>query len=295
MNIYPSANQYFSTLENKSTKPTFANISSRQSSLEAKAEQQWQGRFTFIQMADCQLGFISPDGWSEDMKLLEKTVIEINKFAPRFVILCGDMTHARPNEINYERQVTDYKRIVSEINPRIPLLCLCGNHDVGDRPTVESIATYERNFGPQYFSFWAGGVHCTSLNSSLLVDPSAAPELAKAQDLWFKEEMIQSSHHSPKLRLIFTHHSWFLTDPMEKDSHFAIPKKTRLKWLEQFEQYGVTACFAGHYHRNASGKYENIEMITTSAIGRPLGTDPSGFRLVEVSEGSIQHTYYPIE
>jgi hypothetical protein len=41
----------------------------------------------------------------------------------------------------------------------------------------------------------------------------------------------------------------------------------------------VRAVFAGHYHRNSYGTLGKMEMITTSAVGRPLGVDPSGFRV----------------
>ena len=52
--------------------------------------------------------------------------------------------------------------------------------------------------------------------------------------------------------------------------------------------------FTGHYHRNAGGTYKDIEEVVTSAIGAPLGEDPSGFRIVSVSEIAITHDYVPI-
>ncbi len=33
----------------------------------------------------------------------------------------------------------------------------------------------------------------------------------------------------------------------------------------------------------------------TSALGGPLGNDPSGFRIVRVQEDSITHEYVPVE
>lgn len=37
-------------------------------------------------------------------------------------------------------QDVDLKAVLCKLNPNIPLVCVCGNHDVGDNPTVESIA-----------------------------------------------------------------------------------------------------------------------------------------------------------
>lgn len=146
---------------------------------------EWKGPFSFIQRADCQLGFFEKDlSWEKEKQLLEKTVQKINELQPQFVILCGDITNARPNHTQYSAQVQDYKNIVSKIQAHIPLVCLCGNHDVGDRPTAESIKAYEDNFGAHFYSFWVRGVHCVALNSSLLKDPTEAPELDQQQNEW---------------------------------------------------------------------------------------------------------------
>jgi hypothetical protein len=36
-------------------------------------------------------------------------------------------------------------------------------------------------------------------------------------------------------------------------------------------------------------------MITTSAVGQPLGSDPSGLRVVKVFEERIEHAYYGLD
>ncbi len=38
-----------------------------------------------------------------------------------------------------------------------------------------------------------------------------------------------------------------------------------------------------------------MEMITTGPVGRPLGKDPSGFRIVKVHEEHIEHEYYGVD
>jgi hypothetical protein len=34
-------------------------------------------------------------------------------------------------------------------------------------------------------------------------------------------------------------------------------------------------------------------MITTGAEGKPIGPDPSGFRIIEVKGNSLENKYYP--
>lgn len=38
-----------------------------------------------------------------------------------------------------EKQIKDFKKVFSRVKSEIPLVCVCGNHDVGDTPTVETI------------------------------------------------------------------------------------------------------------------------------------------------------------
>jgi hypothetical protein len=67
--------------------------------------------------------------------------------------------------------------------------------------------------------------------------------------------------------------------------------------VKKFQKAGVRAIFAGHYHRNAGGKYENMELVVTSAIGAQSLTGRnanSGYRVVYVDEKEIRHNYVNI-
>ena len=53
--------------------------------------------------------------------------------------------------------------------------------------------------------------------------------------------------------------------------------------------------FSGRYHRNSYGEHGGLQMVTTGAVGYPLGDDPSGFRVVRVHGDRIEHEYRPLE
>jgi hypothetical protein len=53
---------------------------------------------------------------------------------------------------------------------------LKGNHDVCDAPTPETIDIYREQFGPDYFSYWVGGVKFTVLNSQYWKSPETVPQ-----------------------------------------------------------------------------------------------------------------------
>ena len=58
------------------------------------------------------------------------------------------------------------------LDAEIPLLCVCGNHDVGNAPSAVTIERYVSEFGDDYFGFWVGGVRGIVINSNLYYDPS---------------------------------------------------------------------------------------------------------------------------
>lgn len=65
-----------------------------------------------------------------------------------------------------------WQAVFSGLDPSIPLLCVCGNHDVGNAPNAVTVERYVSEFGDDYFGFWVGGVRGLVINSNLYYDPS---------------------------------------------------------------------------------------------------------------------------
>lgn len=264
--------------------------------LDAAREGRWHGPFFFAQLADTQFGMFDKDErWEKETELFNRAVDAINRLRPRFVIICGDLVNQAPGGRFHGPQVQEFQRIARRIDPRIPLVCVCGNHDVANRPTPATLATYRREFGDDWFSFQVGGTYGIVLNSSLYSDPTGAPEEQARQEAWFAAELERAKSSGAKHIFVFQHHPWFLAKPDDADQYFTIPQVRRAPALALMRKAGVRAVFAGHYHRNAYGKDGEMEMITTSAVGKPLGKDPSGFRIVKVFEDRIEHRYHGLE
>ena len=94
--------------------------------------------------------------------------------------------------------------------------------------------------------------------------------------------------------VVFQHHSWFLENPEEPTQYFNIPLEQRKRYLDMLKSAGVRYVFAGHYHRNAFGTDGELEMITNGPVGMPLGTDPSGIRIVTVRPDRLEHRYFTL-
>ncbi len=127
----------------------------------------WNGPFCFIQSADPQFGLI--DGWNgvpkdevkwdQEIALTNKAFESMNKLKPRpkFVSICGDLVDAAPGTKNHDLQIIDLKKCIRNLDPKIPLICMPGNHDIGNTPTDETIESYKHDFGDDYYSFVVGG------------------------------------------------------------------------------------------------------------------------------------------
>jgi len=264
--------------------------------LDREGDREWKDPFFFIQISDTQYGLFTRDkGFEKEVELVAKAVEHINRLKPRFVIVCGDLVNANPGTPRYEPQVAAFKEGLAGVSPTIPLICLCGNHDVLDRPTGSSIEAYRENFGDDHFGFWVGGVRGLVLNSSLIKDPSGSPEAFAEQERWLVAQLEEANDLDAQHVFVFQHHPLFLKQPDEEDEYFNIPRDRRMPVLEVLQDAGVRAVFAGHYHRNSYAKDGELSMITTGAVGMPFGKDPSGLRIVKVYEETFEHEYYAMD
>ena len=262
------------------------------------------GRATyFIQMADTQLGmseywlpFLLLDAsWNDDQfetdaRLFESAVRHANELEPAFVIVCGDLV----NRVGHAGQIAEFKRIAAMLDPAIPFYVVAGNHDVGNEPTKETLHAYRRSFGPDRYAFREGGIHGIVLNSQIIDAPLHVPEEADQQLSWTRDALDRARAAGAEHIIVFLHQPFFLETAEEEDQYFNIERGARAVYLDLFEQAGVEAVLAGHYHRNASGVDGALQMITTGPVGRPLGDDPSGFRIFEVRDGSIRQEYFSL-
>jgi 3',5'-cyclic AMP phosphodiesterase CpdA len=264
--------------------------------LDHDSEGAWRGPFFFFLTADPQFGMFAQDReWSKETVLFERTAEWANRLRPRFVVVAGDEVNQFPGGRVYEAQVSECKRIIGLIDSSIPVMCVAGNHDVGDTPDADTLGSYRRHFGDDWYGFWVGGVRFLVLNTCLFYDPSEAGDELERQVAWLREQLDDAAARRAKHVVILQHHPWFLEGPEDADQYFTIPLARRRPALQMLKAAGTRAVFAGHYHRNAYGRDDSMEMVTTSAVGMPLGKDPSGFRIVRVYEDRIEHDYYGMD
>ena len=245
--------------------------------------------FFFVQLTDPQLGmFADNTNFVQETANFEFTVAAINRLHPAFVVITGDLV----NKMGDAAQIAEYRRVLGKIDPAIPVYNVPGNHDVGNVPTRKTIAAYEREFGPDHYSFKHGDFVGLVLDSNLIQAPQQTPELAAEQERWLKSELERARNGNARHIVLFQHHPWFLKEAGETNQYFNLPREQREKYLAWFREFGVKHVFCGHYHRNALARDGDLEIVTSAPVGKPLGRDPSGMRVVIVTDSGIRHHYY---
>jgi 3',5'-cyclic AMP phosphodiesterase CpdA len=248
--------------------------------------------FYFIQMSDPQFGmFTANKSFEQETRNFEKAIAEANRLKPRFVIVTGDLVNLEGDAA----QIAEYKRIAAQLHPSITLYNVPGNHDVGNTPTPADIATYRSLFGKDYYSFVQGSVYGIVLNSLYLHSPQQVPREAQEQEQWLTNTLAEAKTKNYRHIFIFLHHPFFLKQEAEADEYFNIPTTTRNRYLQLFKTNNVHYIFAGHYHRNSFGQSPGLQMVTTGPVGKPLGADSSGFRIITINKEKVQHRYYRLD
>lgn len=299
---------------------------------------------SFIVCADTQFGMRDlNESWEFELEISRRTVAKINKMRPlpAFVSVCGDLVDMEASfykdkpkspfsmdmchEIQ-DKQNKDFQAAWGKLDDRVALVCLCGNHDVGNRPTKSSIKRFNHAFGDDYLSFWCNGTFNIVVNTNTFSNPDGAPELLDEQLEWIERELKQARECGAEQIFAFGHHPWFLYNedevkddltgisPFPKewgpppspdagfpDHYFHIKRENRRLALNLFREYGVTASFCGHFHQNLCSKTKwGMQHIVTAPLsiyfestGKPSQEEDNGvgFRLIRVREGHFEHEF----
>ncbi len=245
--------------------------------------------YFFIQLTDPQFGmFTDNKDFVQETVNFEFAVATVNRLKPAFVVITGDLVN-KPGDA---AQIAEYRRIVKQVDPAIPVYDVAGNHDVENVPTPETIAAYTNRFGPDHYTFRHGDFVGVVLNSSVIHSPQKSATQLGEQEGWLKAELDRVRAETPRHIVVFQHHPWCLAAADEADQYFNIPRERRDRYFALFRDNGVKYLFCGHYHRNAVAKLKDMEVITTGPVGKPLGGDVSGLRVAIVRDGRIDHRYY---
>jgi 3',5'-cyclic AMP phosphodiesterase CpdA len=240
----------------------------------------------------------------EERRRFESALAATAAIRPRFAVVCGDMV----NTAGDPEQVAEVKRIAAGLPADVPLWYVPGNHDAcfdNEVPDDESLARYRADFGADFYAFHEGSAHFLVLNACVLQHPERVPEELLRQMTWLEGTLADARRAGASHIVVFTHQPLFMAHPEEPDEDYSwapsppgrppgywtVPRAWRMPVVELFRQYGVQAIFCGHWHRNHEARDGDMVEVLTGAVGYPLGDDPSGFRVVRLTDGGVEHEY----
>jgi 3',5'-cyclic AMP phosphodiesterase CpdA len=251
----------------------------------AESEQPW----FFAVLADPQFGMYAKDrNFVQETSNFEFVIANLNRLHPRFVVICGDLV----NRTGDPAEIAEYKRVLEELNPSIPVYNVAGNHDVGNIPTPATLDAYNTSIGRDHYTFSEGAILGIVLDSSLIGSPERAPDAARQQEEWLQKTLAIAKSNTNQQIVVFQHIPYFIHNPDEADGYFNIPQPARRRYLDLLEKAGVRYVFAGHYHRTAAGTDGPLTESVTGAVGMPLGQSLSGFQIVTVEGQKLNSTWF---
>jgi 3',5'-cyclic AMP phosphodiesterase CpdA len=231
------------------------------------------------------------EGLDWDIRQYEKAIDLANAIKPDLVLMGGDMV----DEPDSTDQIDAYFRVTGALDEDIPMRWAPGNHDIAPDtviPTPESIAAYRSTFGPDYYVFDMGPASFAMLNTVVIDHPEQVPGEWEAQQGFIAELAARPNRERPLIAI--GHHPLFVDHATEEDTYWNLPAERRLPVLAGLKEAGVQLALAGHWHRNSIARDDEFEMVTSGPVGYPLGDDPSGFRMIEITEEGVSHHYLPL-
>ena len=273
--------------------------------------------FHFVQMADPQFGMFASiseytdddveerrargllvrkaprpiTGYADETRLYTAAIEATNRLNPAFAVICGDLVHDAADQ----SQIDELIRITSTLDGGIPMRLVSGNHDVGKAPTPDSLALYRQRFGLDNYSFDHGDCHFVVINSSVAFDPVNVPAEWDRIVQFMIDDLSAARRRGVQHLVLFTHHPLFQEHAAEADSMWTVPIERRDVIVRILRDFDASAVFAGHLHKNVYADDGGLMMVTTGAVGYPLGPDPSGIRIVHMQEDAIRHRYYGMD
>lgn len=222
--------------------------------------------FTFAQISDTQLGF---SDYQRNIYSFRQAVTQINDLNPDFVVICGDLV----NDAN-DKSFSDFKEIKSSL--QMPCYCVPGNHDIGNKPTLESLHRYRKIIGEDYFVVEHKGTTFIFVNTQLWKE--VMEDESEKQDVWLKERLNIASKTGQQV-FVVGHYPLFCKKADEAEEYMNLPFDKRMELLSLYDQYNVVAVLHGHTHTLTLNNYKDIQMVGAETTSKNFDKRPLGFRV----------------
>lgn len=200
----------------------------------------------------------------------------INDSGAELVIHLGDIT---ADGIEVPEQIEMARDVLAKLVP--PLLCVPGNHDIGDNPVPDIIsdhkpfepamlARFRAAFGHDHWVHEAGGWTLIGLNAELF---GTGSDEECEQIVWLAEQLAGR----PGPFGLFLHKPWFRDSLEDSERHGRyVPLEIRRVLAEMFEDKDLRFIATGHTHQMRQTHVDGVDhyWIPSTAFVVPDAMQP---------------------
>lgn len=254
--------------------------------------------FYFAQVVAPKFGLSAhpEESCEAEKQTMDKIVGALNnmKPKPRFLVIHGNYTNAKPDEKDFFPQLEIFKSSLENLSPEIPVVCICGFSDCGSPPTLVSIEAYRKSFGDDWFDFWVEGVQFLVLNTAYFKDPSTTTESLKTeQHEWLESKLLEAQVNPPQQIILLQTIPWFCKTIDEPNDNNNIEASIRQEIAPKLNEANAKYIFTGHL--NGIGKDQGLEIIQTSSLAKTDDVQKPGFRVVKVNPEGVLHKFFELD
>ena len=224
--------------------------------------------------------------YARDVRMFREAVNYCNGLHVDFTVICGDLVQT-PSEESF----ADFNTVKAGLTQ--PCYCAAGNHDIGNKPTAETLAQYRKLVGKDFFSFAHDGFAFVVANTQLWKAP--VKNESERHDRWFKNTLRSFAAQGMPV-FVVGHFPLYISQPNEKEQYFNLPLEKRTELLALFEECHVVAVLAGHTHRTQIRAYKGIQLVNGETTCKNFDGRPFGFRVWHVVDPRpYTHTFVPLQ
>jgi len=174
----------------------------------------------------------------------------------------------------------------------MPCYCVPGNHDIGNKPTLESLRRYRETIGKDYFEVEHKEFAFIFVNTQLWKE--AVEGESETQDVWLKERLRVASGKGQRV-FVVGHYPLFCKEADEAEEYMNLPIDKRMELLSLYDQNNVVAVLHGHTHTLTLNNYKDIQMVGAETTSKNFDKRPLGFRLWHAG-GKLppEHEFVPL-
>jgi alkaline phosphatase D len=243
------------------------------------------GEKPLLTIAHCSDPHIAKDK-GEYQRNFSAVIDYINKSKIDVVVITGDLVESPQKE-----SFLLFKEYIKKLKP--PVLYLPGNHDIGNKPSLEgrvtreSLSFYKKIMGDDHWHYIKNGVHLIGINSEIL--NSGFPE-EEEQRVWL-EKTLKGISSGEKV-ILFAHYPLFrneLGEAPAKGNYWTIDPPARDEILYLLMRYRVAGYFCGHLHIPMSKEAKGIKFVVAPAVSFSVSENKEdiGFNIIRVFPDKI--------